>query len=524
LDALQEYYENAKIPRCRNKKSAEIKSGEAKLAEAELSDDSESSVEECLNVEFEIFDDIEEDMKGNPAGRVRFMKTALEESNIIKTEFNLLVSYCCLKPGHEFLVIFQGKNIKIHLLYAAYERFLKEVLVDICETGSLKDSKGNDLTGKELKNLKLENKLERRQRKSEGSRKAVEKTVRYGRLVEDSACLLNKEIQEGIRVLCEKYKLSKKKEEELITEAKSKCFKFQVQLAKSLQHYLPLDRDFLRWLKYLCPKKFLKTDDSEAYIIKIAECFPNIKKEELDDLRREVRKLKVFQKDYFGENLDYMKNVCDGFKKVKDEEEVVSIAEIWKPIINNEDTPVMRKFLMSSLSIFHGTASVEGSVNVTRNLLGDRSHRLTNINLESKKMVKSAVCEAPSNCCYDFDVDGPAYHSDWMKARALWRKDGKKEEDLEQPQLDNQSQTKPRAGSENVIGSKGDIEDRTKKINKNGVNEDMEEVKQMGASSHKVKDKETGRRGKKRKNTSAEKGQSKMTSFVEYLNQNRNKQ
>ena len=155
LDALQEYYENAKIPRCRNKKSAEIKSGEAKLAEAELSDDSESSVEECLNVEFEIFDDIEEDMKGNPAGRVRFMKTALEESNIIKTEFNLLVSYCCLKPGHEFLVIFQGKNIKIHLLYAAYERFLKEVLVDICETGSLKDSKGNDLTGKELKNLKL---------------------------------------------------------------------------------------------------------------------------------------------------------------------------------------------------------------------------------------------------------------------------------------------------------------------------------------------------------------------------------
>jgi hypothetical protein len=91
----------------------------------------------------------------------------------------------------------------------------------------------------------------------------------------------------------------------------------------------------------------------------------------------------------------------------------------------------MRKLLMASLSIFHGTASVEGSVNVTRNILGDRSHNLSDINLESKKMVKSAVCEAPSHCCYDFDVDDQAYHSNWMKARAEWRKKVDKEGNLD---------------------------------------------------------------------------------------------
>ena len=496
IDALQEYYENAKIPRCRKKKveiNSEKKSGETKLIEAELSDDSDSSDEESFNVDAVFPDDeVVEELKGNPAGRVKYMKKALEEANIMKTEFNLMVSYCCLKPGHDFLVIFQGKCVKIHLLYAAYERLLKEVLVEICEAGSLKDSKGNDLPGKELKSLKLETKEERRQRKSDRSRKDVETTVRYGRLVEESACLLNKEIREGIQELCDKYKLSEKKKEKLISEAKSKCFEFQVQLAKSLQHYLPLDREFLRWLKYLCPKHFLKAEESEAYIVKNAECLPNIKKEEFDDLRREVRMLKNFQKEYFGSNLeDYLLNAPDGFKKVKGEEEVVPIDEVWKPVIKNKDTPVMRKLLMSSLSIFHGTASVEGSVNVTRNLLGDRSHSLTDINLESKKMVKSAVREAPSNCCYDFDVDDHAYHSDWMKARALWRKDGEKEDDLE-PQLDNQNVTKPRAVSENVLIFKGEMKDKKVKINKKGVDEDMEGKRKMVLALMKFNN--TGRR------------------------------
>ena len=46
-------------------------------------------------------------------------------------------------------------------------------------------------------------------------------------------------------------------------------------------------------------------------------------------------------------------------------------------------------------------------------------------------MVKSAVCEAPSHCCYDFDVDDQAYHSNWMKARAEWRKKVDKEGNLD---------------------------------------------------------------------------------------------
>ena len=571
IDALQEYYDNAKIPRCRNSKK---KAEEAKIKDVELSDDSDSSDEDCINVDVAFPDDeVEEDLKGNPSGRVKFMKKALEEGNIIKTEFNLMLSYCCLKPGHDFLVIFQGKCVKVHLLFAAYERMLKDVLLEICDIGSLKDSKGIDLPGKELKFLKLESKEERRERKSVESSKNVEKSVRYGRLVEESACLLTKEIREGIKELCDKYKFSEIKEEEFISEAKSKCFKFHVQLAKSLQHYLPLDRDFLRWLKYLCPKQFLKAEESEAYIVKIAECLPSIKEEEFDDLRREVRMLKNFQNEYFGSNLeDYLQNAPDGFKKVKGEEEVVSIDEVWKPVIENEDTPVMRKLLMSSLSIFHGTASVEGSVNITRNLLGDRSRNLTDINLESKKMVKSAVREAPSNCCYDFDVDDQDYHSDWMEARSKWKKDGEKEDDQEfpqEPQFKNHNVPKPIAASENVSGFKGEGKDGKVKIpkkggkdekgpiTKKGVKDEKGQITKKGVKDGKVmsikkgigkvlKEKkandaespvhhyreektttagnESGNRGRKRKNSSTEsKGQSKMTSFMDFISQSKNK-
>ena len=59
---------------------------------------------------------------------------------------------------------------------------------------------------------------------------------------------------------------------------------------------------------------------------------------------------------------------------------------------------------------------VEGEVNIMRNLLCDRFHSLTVDNLEAKKIVKSAVSVAPTKCCYDFDVEGKAYHTNWQKA------------------------------------------------------------------------------------------------------------
>ena len=148
IDALEEYYRNANVPRSRGGKTNNYES-ESTDVEGEASDP-----------------ELEEDLKENPPGRVKYMKKALGEQSIMKTEFDLMVSYCCLKPGYEFLLIFQGKSVKIHLLYAAFEKLLKEILIEICEPESLKDSKGVDLPGKELKCFKLENKTERELRKN----------------------------------------------------------------------------------------------------------------------------------------------------------------------------------------------------------------------------------------------------------------------------------------------------------------------------------------------------------------------
>ena len=66
-------------------------------------------------------------------------------------------------------------------------------------------------------------------------------------------------------------------------------------------------------------------------------------------------------------------------------------------------------------SCHHATASVEGAVNITRNNLGDRSHNLTEPNIEAKKVVKSAVREAPTDCCFEYKVTQD-HHNNWKKA------------------------------------------------------------------------------------------------------------
>ena len=66
-------------------------------------------------------------------------------------------------------------------------------------------------------------------------------------------------------------------------------------------------------------------------------------------------------------------------------------------------------------SCHHATASVEGAVNITRNNLGDRSHNLTEPNIEAKKVVKSAVREASTDCCFEYKVTQD-HHNNWKKA------------------------------------------------------------------------------------------------------------
>ena len=50
-------------------------------------------------------------------------------------------------------------------------------------------------------------------------------------------------------------------------------------------------------------------------------------------------------------------------------------------------------------------------------MLSERSQRLTNENLNAKKIVKSAIkAKSKNNCCYDHDISNKKYHHDWMKA------------------------------------------------------------------------------------------------------------
>ena len=84
----------------------------------------------------------------------------------LKTELEFIVCQDCLKSGHDFLLIFQSKEIKIHLLYEAFKTLLKNVLYDICEADGLRTyTTKSPLSGAELKSLVLETRAERNARK-----------------------------------------------------------------------------------------------------------------------------------------------------------------------------------------------------------------------------------------------------------------------------------------------------------------------------------------------------------------------
>ena len=106
--------------------------------------------------------------KRNPRARVEYQKKAFGDE-IIDTELELVVFQNILKPGYDFLRVFQSKEVKIHLLYIAYKELLADILLEICEPQGLCNSKGSELAGKELKLLVLETKAERRERKTRDS-------------------------------------------------------------------------------------------------------------------------------------------------------------------------------------------------------------------------------------------------------------------------------------------------------------------------------------------------------------------
>ena len=202
--------------------------------------------------------------------------------------------------------------------------------------------------------------------------------------------LLSQEIKDKIKDLVEENEVLDQKED-LISKAKLIKLNFLTSLAKEYQHYLPLHEDFLRWLSYLCVKKAVEDPSAEAYFVKIAENMFG-KEDCHDDLRREVRRFQLDPKDFLGECYEsYIENFILGYKHVAGRPKNVPIDIVWREIIENKEFPILSRVLRGAMSIFHSTASVEGAVNDTRNVLGDRSHNLLDDNLISRKILKSAI-------------------------------------------------------------------------------------------------------------------------------------
>ena len=418
IDTYREYYKQRTVPRSR-KKDDDI---------SETGEDSDSSQEEEPKVK---------DFLKDPAGRVKFLKTKFVDPGIdsveaLQTEIELLVAADTTKPGYEFLKIFQSPDVKIHLLYNGYQELLKSAMLQIVHPASLRNSRGEKLSGEELKFLVLETKEERTERKlaeaaekennnnSAKHKKQVEeeRQKRRAMVLPTESTLVSMSLREKLNILYERVEPSKKEREEIVTKVKNLKCTYYRNLVKALQHYLPLDNNFLRWLKFLCPKIFNEKLEAEAYIIKIAQKVSFVKEIEEDDLRLEIRKLKEDKEKYFDEELEvYCRNYVEGFKKQDGKEKTMSIDIIWRPIIKNQhEFPILSKFLKGALCMFHSTATVEGAINTTRNILGERSHNMKDENLNARKQIKSAVKISKAECCYDYDLSDKAYHENWKKA------------------------------------------------------------------------------------------------------------
>ena len=382
-----------------------------------------------------------ENWKGNPNRRREILKKSFGvPKEAILTEIELIVARDSLKLPHDFLRIFQAEDVKIHLLYDAMKELLRSTLQEIAEPAGLVNSKGEKLDGKELKSIILETKEERIKRRLEGSnsqeetesrsrlklRKSTGVPQRHCQLLPVEGTCLDKALRDALDSLMRKYGVPDDEKNKILLEVKSTKYKFNIELTKSYQHYLPLGNDFLRRLKFLCPKSFIEKQEAEHNVIKIAKEMDMIDSNEEDSLRLEIRKIKG-DKDILGEGLQvYIERFVKSFR-LNGKEPNIPIDSVWNPIIVDEaQFPCMSRLLRGSLSIFHSTATVEGAINTTRNILNERAHQMLDENLNARKHVKSAVKNS-GKCCYDFDVNGPSFKKNWYNSRGEYMKIRNKE-------------------------------------------------------------------------------------------------
>ena len=101
--------------------------------------------------------------------------------------------------------------------------------------------------------------------------------LRHAQLLPVSEVLIGTSLRSLIVNLTNKFSLTDDESKDLSSKVKDLKYKFYTSLASALQHYLPLNNDFLRWLKYLCPKFMIEQPESEAYLVRIASKIPIVK-------------------------------------------------------------------------------------------------------------------------------------------------------------------------------------------------------------------------------------------------------
>ena len=415
IGTLREYYENPPPATPRKNSSAPLDDP----GSATSSDDDDDDDEDGEDGE----SDDEANLRSNASNRLQLLKRAFNDAHIAKTELQLLVYLNCLQLGHEFVLAFQSKGVKIHELYTALYKMMRQAMSYICEQSDLNDADGWPIDGKDMKQAVLET----REEKAERERTGKATTVPHIQLLPVSDVRLPTDVIKGIQVICDKHRLNLDDQEDLTEAAKHKFFEFHHELVKALKHYLPLENVFLQRLRFLDPKVFVNDKGTWSNIKEIAKGLPNVTADELDDLSEEISHLKLENRQYFDEWVGkYLNTTKEQAKKQSPEkaaeykngeERAKDIVLVWKPILQSDRFPVLHKVLASALSIFHATGSVEGAVGVTRQMLGERSHRLKTETMEIRKVVKSSITSAETDCCYDYDLSDKSYQETWREAR-----------------------------------------------------------------------------------------------------------
>ena len=126
-------------------------------------------------------------------------------------------------------------------------------------------------------------------------------------------------------------------------------------------------------MRVIDPKNWFEDKDAFHDITTMFAAFANSEDEDIDGLLCEVKNLE-YDKAILGENLKvYLDNHKEGF--TDNGERNLRIDVVWAPLLDEHpEYLLLCQFLRRALSIFHGTATVEGAMNVTRNILGILSH------------------------------------------------------------------------------------------------------------------------------------------------------